>query len=53
MVLKMFYHFRLVYIVCQDDDGRFQSPPDMDNSTEMAIKKIKVAGEKWFTFIVH
>ena len=35
---------RLVYVVCADDDGRFQSPPDKDNSVEAAVKRVKVAG---------
>ena len=35
---------RLVYVVCRDDDGRFQSPPDMDNSVEAALRKVRVAG---------
>ena len=38
------YFVRLVYVVCKDDDGRFQSPPDLDDSMEAAIKKIQVAG---------
>ena len=36
--------FRLVYVVCRDDDGRFQSPPDMDNSVEAAVRRVRVAG---------
>ena len=36
--------FRLVYVVCRDDDGRFQSPPDMDNSVEAALRRVRVAG---------
>ena len=35
---------RLVYVVCRDDDGRFQSPPDTDNSVEAAVRRIRVAG---------
>ena len=35
---------RLVYIKCSDDDGRFQSPPDLDNSVAAAVKKLAVAG---------
>ena len=34
---------RLVYVVCRDDDGRFQSPPDMDNTVEAAVKRVRVA----------
>ena len=33
-----------MYVVCRDDDGRFQSPPDMDNSVEAAVKRVRVAG---------
>ena len=38
------YSMRLVYIVCCDDDGRFQCPPDQDNSQASAVKRLKVAG---------
>ena len=24
------YHVRLVYVICKDHDGEFQSPPDLD-----------------------
>lgn len=37
------YHIRLVYVICQDHDGTFQSPPDVDNSINAAIRKISVA----------
>ena len=33
-----------MYVVCRDDDGRFQSPPDMDNSVEAALRRVRVAG---------
>ena len=39
------YFVRLVYIVCKDDDGRFQSPTHLNNSIDVAIKKIRVAGQ--------
>ena len=35
---------RLVYIKCRDDDGRFQSPPSLDNSVSAAVRKVAVAG---------
>ena len=38
------YSLRLVYIVCSDEDGRFQSPPGQDNSVSSAVKRLKVAG---------
>ena len=36
--------FRLVYIKCRDDDGRFQSPPGMDNSVSAALRRLAVVG---------
>ena len=33
----------MVYIKCCDDDGRFQSPPHLDNSLAAAVKKVAVA----------
>lgn len=37
------YHVRLVYVICKDQDGEFQSPPGLDNSVASAVKKISVA----------
>ena len=34
---------RLVYIKCSGDDGRFQAPPELDNSVSAAVKKLAVA----------
>ena len=36
---------RLVYVVCADDDGRFQSPPAVDGSVEAAVRRLRVAGQ--------
>ena len=37
------HHVRLVYVICKDHDGTFQSPPDLDNSVSAAVKKISIS----------
>ena len=39
--------FRLVYVICNDCDGKFQSPPDMDNSIQDSIKRLQTASLVW------
>ena len=41
---KIILFIRLVYIKCRDDDGRFQSPPGMDNSVAAAVRRLAVVG---------
>merc|ERR1719323_1504616 len=38
---------RLVYVVCNDCDGKFQSPPDMDNSIQDSIERLQTASLVW------
>ena len=37
------YRVKLVYVICKDHDGTFQSPPDLDCSVTAAVKKISVS----------
>lgn len=36
------HSIRILYIICQNHDGRFQAPSDADNSVEMACAKINL-----------
>lgn len=36
-----------MYVICNDCDGKFQSPPDMDNSIQDSIKRLQTASLVW------
>ena len=44
------HYVRPIYIVCSDDDGRFQAPPNVDNSVENAQKRIILGAKLIQTF---
>lgn len=45
--------FRVLYVVCEDDNGEFQSPPNFDNSAASALKRISLASRLLQTFIAE
>ena len=40
----------MVYIKCQDSDGSFDAPAGVDNSIDMAVKKLKLNVQLLQTF---
>lgn len=46
-------YIRLVYLKCKDSDGRFQAPPNEDNSIESACNRISLAAQMLQLFMAE